>query len=391
MSTGTRPSTSRAPVRLRSGQGKKLASTCALLLTGGLMLAGCGSSSSPPSAPSSVEGNASCLTEASKAATAAKAEVAMPAPDTIDMSKLAGKNVWMVVAAANPFSDAAIAGFKKAAELAGLSATVRNSNASVQTMNLDVQAAIDQGADGLILFSVSPEFVQKPLADLAAKGVPVVNLMDAGLNSNLADGVYAQVDLDYEAQGTALANWVLADSNCSASAAFLNLPVYPSMNAYIKAAQAEFARLCPECKQQSFEAAAGSEAADIQSQTQTAVQVGADYIFAPYDGATSYVEAGLAQTGKSAKVVSISGVAENLAQIAGDGPQVADYAYAPTAYIGWVSFAKLAQGMNGAPSQPFQIPARLVDKSNVGDGSPNAVFPDFADFESSFTHAWGLG
>jgi ribose transport system substrate-binding protein len=348
------------------------------------------SAGAPTSGTVTSSAGSSCQATAAAAVAQEREEPAVPAPAQIDMSKLAGKKIWMIRSGSNSFTDAVAAGFSAAAKAAGMQPTDLNANRAVNTMVEDVQSAVDQKADAVVLFSISPDLVKAPLAKLIANKIPVVDLINAGTKAPLAAGLYAHVDVDVQHEGTILADWVLADSGCKANAGLLDVPTYVNVDLLTKAEQAELQRLCPDCKNQTFQAAAPTQVTDIQRQTQTAVQGGATYLFSPYDVAISYIQAGLAQTGKTAKVVSISGDKNSLAQVAKGGPQTADFAWAPAGYIGWATVATLAQGMTGVPGAAFDLPARLVDGTNVGDGSDSTLFPSFSDYESKFKAAWGM-
>jgi len=364
----------------------------AMIPVAAIFLTACGSSGAKTASGGTSSGStttASCVAKAKAAVAAAQKAPSVPTIASVAAKSVAGKKVWFVKPGSTAFTDAVADGFVAAAKAAGLDPTVQGADRSVTNMNNIVQQAATQKVDALVLFSIDTPLVSQPLATLQAAKKPIVSVLSTGSQAPNTD-VYARVDVDGPREGKLMADWILVDSNCSASIATIDVPTYSFVHSVIAGGQKEIADLCPDCKQYKSEAAIATQATDIQRNVQVAMQAHPEigYILSPYDAAQTYVNAGLANVTAKPKVLAMTGTLKNLQEVAGSGPQAVDFSWAPADYIGWATVNKVLQALTGAEGKTDVLPDELFDKTNVGNGQN--LFPGLNGFQDQFKKAWGI-
>jgi ABC-type sugar transport system substrate-binding protein len=128
---------------------------------------------------------------------------------TIKVAPKKGERIAVVTAALSSpvvkqYADSVVA----AADLAGYQATEFDGKFDVSTMASLVQQAVQQKYNGIVLVGVVPDTVSSPLAAAKSAGIPVVAYDGYGDSGN---GV-TDVGVDPIALGTAVAQWIIADS-----------------------------------------------------------------------------------------------------------------------------------------------------------------------------------
>jgi ribose transport system substrate-binding protein len=335
----------------------------------------------------------SCVSSAKADLAAAMAPPTSPSVPKINVKSLAGKQIWLIEPDETSFTGAVAKDFTAAAEAAGLKPKVFDANFSTATENQDLSLAAGDKPAAVVLAYIASSLVTKSLQTVTAAHIPVVSLLADGSQVPLTDGLYARVDVDATREGKLLADWMLANSGCSAASQIIDVPVFAFNHTMLLEEQSEIKKLCgSSCPVYYSQVNAASMATDIQSVTASQMTAHPDvkYIFPAFDIAAPYVQAGLNQTGKKAGIVSPTGNTSNLIDIKNHGAQVADLAWAPPGFIAWAALNKAMDGMLNVPGTLYALPDRLVDGTNIADGNVTSLFPSQASYEQYFKTQWGL-
>jgi ABC-type sugar transport system substrate-binding protein len=335
-----------------------------------------------------------CTTATKTVVDQARAEVPLKLPESaLDLDKLKGKDVWMVLAAQTPFIQSIGKGFMKAATAAGMNGHLVSTPGDVTQMNEGISRAVAQNANGLSLMGVAPASVAGPLSKAVAKKIPYVDTFATGAPDEPLGDSFAHVTADYNRSGRVLADWAMADSGCKAQMALLSADgPFPNLKAMVPASVGEFKKQCPsDCKITTDYYDIGKIATELGSQTQSVLRRNpkTDYLFVVMDAGVQFAGAALQQAGAGdkVKVLGHDGVDQNLDDIRKGGAQDADMAFVPAEWIGWATVDELGRAILGEKAQDWTIPVRLIDSTNVGD-SNTSIFPAYDGFEAKFQQAW---
>jgi ribose transport system substrate-binding protein len=354
---------------------------------------GTGSASASGTAGPVTTAARSCVRQAKADLAAAMAPPPSPSVPKINVKSLAGKQIWLIEPDETSFTGAVARDFTAAAKVAGLKPRIFDANFSTATMNQDLSLAAGAKPAAVVLAYIATSLVTKSLATVTAAHIPVVSLLADGAQVPLSDGLYARVDVNATREGKLLADWMLANSGCDAPSLIIDVPVFAFNHTMLLEEQSEIKKLCGSaCPVYYSQVNAGTMASDIQSVTasQLTAHPTIKYIFPAFDVAAPYVQAGLNQIGKKAGIVSPTGNASNLVSIKNHGSQVADLAWAPPGFIAWAALNKAMDGMLKVPGTLYELPDRLIDGTNIGDGNVVSLFPSQASYQQSFKAQWGL-
>ncbi|UFS57963.1 sugar ABC transporter substrate-binding protein [Subtercola endophyticus] len=375
----------------------KLAAGLALAAGVTLVLAACtpatgGTSAASTSTADLTAAQTACVAAVKADVTAASADTALVAPTApLDLSALSGKTVWFITVTMNQFSTDMATGVQAAADAAGVKLTTYDGQGQANRFNEGIEQAVAQGAGGIILVGIDPSVVSASLADAAAAGIPVQNNLNGDPSDAVPTGMYDNLTSDFTKDGETEAKWALIDSGCKADMVSLYSSSVAVWQKMFDGAQSVFTKYCAtDCKLTGLNVDIANVSTDIGSQLGTALQKdqNVDYVYPVWDSAVPFVSPVLAAANSKAKIMSRDGLQVNLDAIVA-GTQTMTVAMPPTAWIGWAAFDDVARKMTGAASQNYVIPTRLIDPSNIGDGTAATLFPNYTGYESAFTTAWG--
>jgi ribose transport system substrate-binding protein len=337
----------------------------------------------------------SCVSQAKKNISAVSAPIPLKAPpSSFAMKKNAGKTIWLVSATQDEFNQTVANGFIAAAKAAGMTGRYVQANGQVNQMGQLVQEAVSAKAGGIVLFNIDPHSVSGQLSAARAAHIPVIDFNNGNPTDPLEPGIYAHVADDFTAQGKDMADWMLVNSGCKLDLATFELPTYPIDADLMKATIAEVHALCPSCKvtNTNFDLATFATTLGPLAQTVARRDPHINYMDPGFDAFAGIINPVLQQTGSKIKIVGHDGSASNLAAMSAHRTlQVMTDATPPELYIGWVLVDELGRGMLGLPAANWALPARLVDSSNIGNGTVDAIFPTYTNFNGVFLKAWGVG
>ena len=380
----------------------------ALALGVGLALTGCsqgtsdttassGAASGAASASGSAGGGATkqaCVDEAAKMVDAARAPLKVKAPESpIDMKSMAGKEIWLISAGQTEFTQTVGEGFTAAATAAGLSGKYVQADGQVNKMQQLVEQAVAAKAAGIALLNVTPGSVSGPLAKAKEAGIKVIDLNNGDPTAPLEDGVFAHVAATFTEDGKNKAAWALMDSKCDLHLATFTIPTITVVQLMIDSAEAEVKKLCSDCVTVRSEFSLSDFSTKLGPQAQTVVRRDPKikYVDAAADAFAGIISPVMQQSNPDVKLLGHDGSPSALkAMAAGSTLQAMTIAGPPEKYIGWALVDQLGRAMTGQKAADWSLPGRIIDKTNIGDGSEAKIHPDFQGFEKLFTSAWGV-
>ena len=357
-------------------------------------LAGGTTLSATAAAPSATAATASCLTAANALVKQAEAPLHFAVPSTpVKMTANKGKLLYDVSPTLTNTLQAAIAsGAASAAKAAGMQFKSWDGMNSVPTENQGVTEAVSGGAKGIILQSVASSIISGPLASATSAKIPVVNWDDDDPNAPLR-GVSARVTSNFTMDGRAMGAYVLVHSNCNAHALVLYPGQFPNNVDISNGFVDEVKSLCAACKvtAEAINPATMSTAVGPIVQASIRRDPKLEWVVPTFDFlATVIVPAiqAMGAQGKHVYVVSHDGNPPNLAYIRKHEVQVADIAFPPAQYQGWVLVDQVARLMAGQKSVADVIPTALVDTSNI-PSTDAKLYAKFGNYEAAFKKVWG--
>jgi ribose transport system substrate-binding protein len=364
------------------------------VLAAALALSGCTPAVQSPGADTGTTANAGdCPPDVAAAVAAASEPSELVAPTAgLDLSKLAGKSIWYITNSQNQFSSEMSAGVEEAGAAAGVDITVFDGQNSTSRYSEGINQAIAQKADGIVLMAVQPAVVSEDLAAAERAGIKVLSTLNGDPDEPVAAGTFGNLTADYTADGALMANYALADSGCAADIVVVQSSPVHVWDLAANGIADTVAEKCPEkCSVKVLDIDPANIPTDTGTQLQTALQVdpGVNYVLPVWDSAMPYVAPAVAAAGSSAKVLAHDGISASLELIASGRDQNGTVAMPPPGWIGWAAFDEVARAILGEENPGYVIPTRLVTRENVGDGSTADVSPNYTDYQTAFTQAWG--
>jgi ribose transport system substrate-binding protein len=323
-----------------------------------------------------------------------RAEVPLKLPDApLDLSKVKGKNFFFVSVVNNEFSLAVIKGYEEAVEAMGGKATVYDAKGQAAKFPDGVQQALQQNADGIILFGIAPEIVSKQLAEAESKGIPVIDIYNGQPDAPVEAPIQAHVSADFKAGAEALSNWMLTDSGCKANTVLFHAEVLPLYTPLVEDSPKIFEEKCPDCsfKAQNIDLATFATKLGPQASSYVRANPDTNYVQAAFDSMITFLEPALSAQADKVKILGFDGIPSVLKAIQEDsGPVKATMAQAPEKWIGYNIADALGRAIAEQDPLDYTIPARLVDKTNVGSGVAD-VWAPYDGFEQKWQAAWEGG
>lgn len=330
-----------------------------------------------------------CVTAANELKTSMRDEAPFQAPKPFDMQPNRGKSLWVVNAARVPFLQSISDGAESAGNAAGMSVNVVYGDGTTNSAQAAVRQAIAQGADGIALVVIDPTTIQSAVDDAKGAGIVVTDVINRSVGDSPPPGVAGQMVLDLPSEMDAMAGWIMADSNCSASTLMYAPSALPITATAAALLQRRYEALCPSCPFELKDLDYGNYAQTLTAEVQTDLRRKPDlnYIFAIIGSSVPNVDAGV--RGRDVRILAHDGLPENLEALrTGATNEVADFAFPPNESIGWQIVDQQARLLLGQ-SEAFEVvvPSRLVDRDNVGT-SDSDVWPGYADYEDAYTQGW---
>ena len=370
------------------------------LLLGALVVGACGgddaeeaASGATDAAEPTAAASEDCGAAARTRADEFRAEPPLKVPEeALEAAQVSGKELHFVSIIQNPFVQEVYKGYEEAVERIGGKPVFFDAKGQAAQMNRGVAQAVSQGAAGIVLFGIAPELVSNQLKKAVDADLAIIDVYNGQPDDPLTEGVSAHVSADYSRSAQALANWMLADSNCAAKVEYFGAKVLTLYNPLFEEEPKVFEEAgCDECRFNANDFDLATLATKLGPQVGTAVRRNPDtnYVQMAFDSTIPLVEPSLARGGTDVKVLGHDGTPFVLDAIRKDqAPTKATMAFPPEKWIGYSIADQVARIAAGQEPIDATIPTRLVDKTNVGESNAD-VYAGWAGFEDRFAEQWG--
>lgn len=357
-------------------------------------LSACGGTSEDSGKKATDEERAACVKEATSIVEAARKPLEVKGPPTdLDMGSLANKEVWLISAGQTEFTQTVGDGFADAAEAAGLKSKYVQADFQVNKMQQLVEQAVSAKVAGIALLNVEPGAVSGPLKKATDQGTAVIDLNNGDPDAELEPGIFAHVAATFTEDGKHKAAWALMDSGCDMHMATFTVPTLNVIKLMIDSATATVEDMCSDCKVVGNEFSLADFSTKLGPQAQTVVRRDPKikYVDAAADAFAGVVSPVLGQSNPDVKILGHDGSPSTLESMAaGNTQQAMTIAGPPEKYIGWALVDQLGRALLDQDAADWSLPGRIIDETNIGDGSEASIHPDFEGFEDLFTEKWGV-
>jgi ribose transport system substrate-binding protein len=376
--------------------------TAVLFLAVAFAAAGCGSSSTSSSSASVTPSSTpSGVAQAASAVATAEAPVDFTFDTPLGVQPKSGQTAaYISVLLGIPFSQEQVAGFKEAMAAVGNKTIVTDANGSTDAAARQIEQAINQKVDVIILQSLSSDRLAQPLLAAQKAGIPVIQLYE--VNPQLPTpaqqklGVYGNVSFDFAKAGELQASWVIADSGGQGHGIIIQAPDSGTAKPQVDALTTTFSSLAPDFKIEVKDALQGEWPIKIPSITQAALRdPSINYILPIYDGMATYVvpEVHKANAQDRVKVSSINADIPQMQQLAA-GDVIGALVGQPLNWLGWAIADQSLRAMNGVPAVADElVPQRVFTKNNIGEvdiKGAQASWFGTTDYKAAYKALWGV-
>ncbi len=367
-----------------------------LLVAAALVLTSCASAAGEKDAATPSEAavsNDTCISTVKAAVDTAREPLPLVLPsEPLDLSKVKGKKIWIINIVTNQLTSDTSVGFEAAADAAGVDLTIFDGQGTANGWNEGIQQAIAQGADAIALFGIDHSLVSEAVKEAAAAGIIVTESLAANYDVELHPDLFTQLSGDYYADGVTLANWALADSECTASSLLLYSSALPIFVNTQQGALDAYSENCPDCAISDENIEIANVATEVPRVVQTKLTQSPDttYVMATWDAAAPFIESAASQINPDVKILGRGGIDSALDEIRNGGMMKVTVAAPPPAWVGWTVVDDLLRGIAGEEPNGLTIPTRLIDSTNIGADNGD-VMPNFVGFEAEYKKVWGLG
>lgn len=369
-----------------------------------LALAACGSDSSSTSSSASTSSGSSTASDATTTAASpevakAKAAVAkyeqpiptFPGPKSGPKAQK-GKTVYLISCSQASSCAQETAASADAAKALGWTTRTIDTKGNPATFSSSIINAVNSGADGILLESIPANLVQDALRTAKDKKVPVIAVGDIVRDDDPL--ITASASVDWQAQGTMVGDFLVAESNGSAQVLFITDNAFPGPKQRTDVAQ-ETLKKCTGCStvetiNMSIQDATGPRASQVISAALNRYGKKIQYIVTPYDAVDPFVYNALKQTGRTdVKIVGgVAGAAQS--KLCHDGAVSATTVVA-LGWLGWAGADQLNRAFAGEPPAPddTNIPTFLATpKTCPADGAAENAIQ--ADWQGGYKAIWGV-
>lgn len=317
-----------------------------------------------------------------------------------DASKARGKTILNIQEiSSNPFTQSVTAGLKEAADKFGITVIDYPNQGQRNQWAQGIESAISRKVDAITLIggTISPEYMRPQVDAAEAAGIPIVTVVNEDLSQPAGYKATARVAQPYAQAGRLDADWVIGDSNCSASVLVLGSKEVLGWPASQEGIADEFEKYCGEGCKVSFRNIPVPEwATRIQSETQSALLADPNikYIIPVYDGMTQFVLPAIQAVNAmdEIKIATFNGTPFALGYIQNGTPVKMDVGE-NNAQVGYAALDQVMRILTGAgpiASGDTKIPLRVFDASNIDEtGKPPVLGQGYGnDFIAGYEKIW---
>lgn len=288
-------------------------------------------------------------------------------------------------------------GFRTATEALGWELVIIDyDQADPQTVNAAVQQAVDQDVDYIAISGTDISSFEQAAEAAKAKSIPVIDMYSTNETTGAdGNGIYAVISDADSTRATArqVADWIIADSDGTANAVFVNLPEFPILQIAAEAARDHYAEACAECTFDELDVTL----ADLGGGTVPSAVVSylqqnpdANYVSYAIGDLFSGVPESLATAGVAEQAQQVGGVPNaDQVQTLIDG-ESSVWAMLPREESAWHAvdaMARLSVGQDLEGVNPVLVTA-LWDQDNVP--RPVEEYRGAEGYEDAFSELWGI-
>jgi ribose transport system substrate-binding protein len=381
-----------------------------LVLTTGLLLSACSSTSSSPATSEAAAASAAApaaseaapmASEAAPAESDAAAKVAAysAVPTTIGITEAlaspipAGKNVvWMECQL--PQCTQIGQGVKDAAAAAGWNLEVINYDSSdPATLVAGMKTALKNKPDALINSGLPVAAWAAVLPDFEKAGVPIVT-MHIG-PQEIGNGIIANLygEEDQKIQSDAIAQWMINDSQGTANILIVDVPDFPILHQFAVDFQDSMTADCPGCKTQVLSVSIGDVLnGGLVPATVSALQAdpSLDYVYVVDGDFIPGMPAALKAAGLTPQVGAVWGSKAVEGYLATG--ELDAFTGFSTEYNGWQAIDAIARHLEGTPlisQSNGNAPTQLITAESMIEPMDSYNLP--TDFREQFKALWQVG
>lgn len=322
----------------------------------------------------------------------------------VDLTKVKGKNVFVIPLVPNPFNLVIQNTMQYLAERAGLHFRIYPNQGLVSQWVQAFNQAISEKPDLIILSTApDPRELQPQLSQAKAAGIPVLvtHFYDQSVPAPpnciaCAAGVTALEQAPFYQAGKIEADWIIADSGGHANVLIVSSnDILPSAS-IVSTIEGEFKSRCPGCSFTNVNVPVSEWNTKVGStvSAQLLAHPEINYVDCMVDAMVQTAVPAVQLAGKTGKVkvVSFNGSAFALKYIA-TGDVMAMDVGEPTIWIGYAVMDQAFRILSGSgPVTDETTPIRIWDKTNISEsGTPPSITKGYGSAaEQHFDKLWGV-
>ena len=295
--------------------------------------------------------------------------------------------------------------FTEAAEKVGWKLVPVNSGLTAETIKNAWEQVVQGDFDAVISSAAPVAAYSKQLAELKAKGVPVVNVFSGGdtAGSNgIIDPPIAGNDF-FPRAGETLAKYVLAHSTTAPNAAMFLTDAYGNNTLMAEGFEKEMKKSCPECETELVQVPLTAIGTNALAQTVTSYSQAnpdVDWAFPAWNDLVTGVPAAMRGAGLAGQVkfVTLQAFGSTTAnEYLENGEELVAMTPVPGPDAQWRAIDELIRYFNGESTaedgneglEPWLITKEAMENEGLAD-EYEGTFPTVKDFKQQFEKLWGV-
>ena len=320
--------------------------------------------------------------------------------EPVDVSALSGKTVYYVPLTAQ-ISVFQLYGQKlgEALDAVDVDLQICDGGANPSQIAGCIDQAVGASAAAIVADNVPYGMAANAFEAARGQGIPVLIVNQIPDPRTPADETLAYLPGPATEMITAVADWVIADSDGQGTVVLQKVTDNPSTIAWAEAAEQEFPDRCPDCTVVVNEVSAANFPV-IPSSTSSAILQNPDarYVLAEFEHFVQPTIGGVQQTPNAADITIVSSAATltGLQMISDGGPLRAD-AGQNFSFQGWATADAVFRLVAGQEVPEYDISYRLFTQDNVGDldlsdgGQGSGEWYGPTDYTEDFVALWSQG
>lgn len=299
-----------------------------------------------------------------------------------------GKTVVVIYSVPAPQPERAAQGVANAARAAGWQARVVNGEGTPAGWANAINTAIGSHASAIVLTNAEPRLVAPEIQRAQQAGIPVVSAPEC--DASLPQGVIAQIALSEDQEGYRLGEWVVANASAGTKILVLRSPEFTCL----QQATTGFMRAISQAgsKYQIVDQAVSPSSDITSSQGPQRIAAllqknpDAKYIFVLSESWAGVLTEAEHITGRH----DVTGLGTDGDFFIPEIKKGANFVEIgpDTLQDGWYAVDALIRFFNHKPRVKYQLPFRLIDRSNAASVQTPGISSSF-NFAADWEHLWG--